>query len=228
MNLINDFFDGVFCLNIDERTDRWEESKKQFEKHNLNVIRYPAIKGSKLNSPILGQDVNYYIAGGVGGNLSFMSMIKTAKILGWKNFLVFEDDVALHNNLNELWDKIQPQIPENWDLIYFGGNHWFWPSDYEKILPEKYNENIYRVYNTVCLHAIGINHTMYDRIIQETHRIERPTDVNIGELQRSCMAIVTRPHLAWQRPSHSDVLQGYVDYSFLEHFENCKPIECVI
>jgi GR25 family glycosyltransferase involved in LPS biosynthesis len=223
---LNNFFDGIFCLNLDERVDRWNECNQLFQKHNIAVKRFSAIKGSKLALPWSNNvDANGYVhpphleganAGGIGGNLSFMTMINTAKMLGWKSFLVFEDDVILHDNFNSLWEEISKQIPDHWDLIYFGGNHL-------AHMPEMLSNNIYRVFNTVCLHAIGINSTIYDKIIDQNYKINRPTDCNIADLQKNCMAIVTRPHIAWQKAGYSDVQTSVQHYGFLEKFETSIP-----
>jgi GR25 family glycosyltransferase involved in LPS biosynthesis len=227
MSLLNTFFDGIFCLNIDDRTDRWENCKREFKRHGItNVTRFSAIKGSKLALPWSNNvDANGYVhpphlnganAGGIGGNLSFMSMIKTAKILGWNNFLVLEDDVVFHPDLNNLLEKIIPQVPYDWDLFYFGGNHF-------SRMPEQLTENLFKTFHTVCLHAFAINHTMYDRIIEQNHRIDRPTDINIAQLQQNCLTLVTNPHLAWQRAGYSDVQTSDQHYGFLEKFEESIP-----
>lgn len=223
---LNNYFDGVFCLNLDEREDRWKLCQEEFAKHNINAIRYPAIKGSKLGLPWSNNvDENGYVhpphleganAGAIGGNLSFMSMINTAKILGWKNFFVFEDDVAFHDNFNAMWEEIYPQIPKDWDLIYLGGNHF-------AHMPAELTENVYRVFYTVCLHAVAINHTMYDRIIEQLYKIDRPTDNNIAELHQYSLSVVTKPHLAWQRAGYSNIQTSDQHYGFLEKFETSIP-----
>jgi len=223
---LNTFFDGIFCLNLDERVDRWKECQEQFAKFNIEVTRFSAIKGSKLALPWSNNvDENGYVhpphlqganAGGIGGNLSFMSMIKTAKILGWKNFLVFEDDVILHEQFNNLWEKISPQIPQNWDLIYLGGNHL-------AHMPAELSENVFQIFYSVCLHAIAINHTMYDTIIEQNYKVNEATDNNIARLQKNCLAVVTKPHLAWQKEGYSDVQTSIQGYGFLEKFETSIP-----
>ena len=126
--------------------------------------------------------------------------------------------------LSDQYKKIGPEpipiskeVPEYWDLIYFGGNHFV-------TMPTKITEHIFRVYNTVCLHGIAINHTMYDKIIEANYKINRPTDCNIGDLQKSCLAVVTRPHLCWQREGYSDVQTSVQNYEFLQKFETSIPL----
>ena len=43
MNILNEFFDKIFCINLDSRPDRWEECEKMFSHYNLEVERVSAI-----------------------------------------------------------------------------------------------------------------------------------------------------------------------------------------
>ena len=45
---MNSIIDKVYCLNLDSDIERFEYVKQQFEKHNLNVTRYPGILGSEI------------------------------------------------------------------------------------------------------------------------------------------------------------------------------------
>ena len=45
-------FENKFCINLDHRKDKWEESQEEFRKHNiLNVNRFSAIYGNPDNLP---------------------------------------------------------------------------------------------------------------------------------------------------------------------------------
>ena len=43
MHILNSFFDRIYCINLDHRTDRWEICEKLFKKFNLEVIRVSPI-----------------------------------------------------------------------------------------------------------------------------------------------------------------------------------------
>ncbi|MFZ9376809.1 MAG: glycosyltransferase family 25 protein, partial [Candidatus Fonsibacter ubiquis] len=45
MRVLNDYFEKIYCINLDKRPDRWESAKKEFLKHNINVERYSAVDG---------------------------------------------------------------------------------------------------------------------------------------------------------------------------------------
>jgi GR25 family glycosyltransferase involved in LPS biosynthesis len=44
MNVLNKFFDKIYCINVDSRTDRWEECQQMFSKYNLDVERFSAFE----------------------------------------------------------------------------------------------------------------------------------------------------------------------------------------
>ena len=80
MNNPFDFFEEMYCVNLDERTDRWEHAQKEFEKAGIKdrVQRFSAIRDDD---------------GRVGIIKSNLGVVKLAKKKGLKNVLVFEDDV---------------------------------------------------------------------------------------------------------------------------------------
>ena len=41
---LNNYFDNIYCINLDEATERWNHCLTQFEKHNFNAERFSAIK----------------------------------------------------------------------------------------------------------------------------------------------------------------------------------------
>jgi hypothetical protein len=56
---MNDFVKHIYCINLDRRSDRWEESLKEFDKRSLSVSKFPGIDGifialkSKMG-PVMG------------------------------------------------------------------------------------------------------------------------------------------------------------------------------
>ena len=44
---ITDFFDKTFCVNLERRSDRWDECLTEFEKHSIyNICKFTAIDGN--------------------------------------------------------------------------------------------------------------------------------------------------------------------------------------
>ena len=41
--MINDYFDKIYCINLDRRRDKWLDVQKEFIKHSLVVDRFSAV-----------------------------------------------------------------------------------------------------------------------------------------------------------------------------------------
>ena len=70
--------DGIFYINLDHRTDRKEEIERELTRFDLKFERFPAIP---------------HKIGGVGCGTSHLEVIKLAKQRGYRNVLIFEDDI---------------------------------------------------------------------------------------------------------------------------------------
>ena len=105
---LNDYFDKIYCINLDRRTDRWEKCKIQFDKHGINVERFSALDGDKLE-----YSNKRLLPGEIGIIRSNLELVKKAKENNYKNILIFEDDVEFADDLNEKFEKYIKQVPED-------------------------------------------------------------------------------------------------------------------
>jgi len=207
MNILNDYFEKIYCINLDSRKDRWVEVQKKFEKNNIEVERISAVEGSKLNLDFPPEIKE----GAVGCSLSHLFAMKIAKQLGLKNYLIFEDDVEFVENFCEKFDGIKDQIPDNWDMLYLGGQH------FHGMNLQKITENIFKCEYTLTTHSFAIKDTVYDLFIDKLIDITKPCDIHFAEQHKNINAYVILPHLTWQSNSYSDVEKSHVDYTFLKH-----------
>lgn len=200
---LNDFVDKIYCINLDKRTDRWERCQKIFQINNLNVERFSAVDGSKLD--LNGSKL---LPGEIGVIRSNLGVIKMAKENKYKSILIFEDDVELCDDFNDLFESYIKQVPNDWSFIYLGGNH---VGSYSHI-----TNNVAKINYSFAIHAIIINENVYDHILQILPEEKEQVDVTYAKLQRIFPSYVFRPHLAWQRKDFSDIQGGIVDYDFLK------------
>lgn len=214
---INDFFDKIYCINIDRRTDRWESCLKEFEKYSLNVEKFSAIDGN-IDNYNLGYPYDNELAGAI----SHLNVIKKSKELNLKNVLILEDDVVFDSGLIELFPHFIKQLPQEWDGFLFGGNH---VGGLITISP-----NIYKVNRSYALHAYGLNNKSYDKIIDYLeNRINNvikngisvinqsvAADFFMADVQNNLNFYTFKPHLAWQKEDYSDIQKTKVNYDFLK------------
>jgi len=202
MNNPFDYFENIYCINLDRRTDRWEQVQKEFESVGIlnRVHRFSAIESPD---------------GRLGLIKSFLAIFKIAKNEKMKNILIFEDDVKFINNPLEHLQKSISQISDiKWSMFYLGAN------THEKLIRVKPNVCLLR--NAFSAHAVAYSENLYDKIIhrfENTNSVKSMSDINdvyFSSLQNDNIALVVNPIIATQRPSYSDLEKKVVDYSFIE------------
>lgn len=196
--MINDYYDHIYCINLDSRADRWAECEAEFSKHNIVVERFSA------NTP---EDIIFDVPIKKGEAALIMThkrILDDAKEKGYNKILILEDDVEFSDDLNECLSE----IPENWDIVYFGGNH-----NLGQPIPLTIKISIAN--RTLAMHCVAFNSTIYDRMLEKINYGE-PIDVTYANNLYLFNSYVFTPSKAWQRPSWSDLTQQYVDYGFLK------------
>ena len=183
-----DFFDKIFCINLDSRPDRWEEAQKEFEKACIQdrVERFPGIV-------VPGNPDK-------GAHLSHAGCIRLAKEQGCRNVLILEDDIEWLANPLEL-KRVVPEVPENWDMLYLGVNT-------ERELYQ-ISFHLAKLTFAFSTHAYAVNSSMYDKLIELNER----EGLGHNDVAITCEIIpyhnclATIPLLAGQRKSFSNILQ---------------------
>lgn len=201
MKTLNDYFEKIYCINLDKRPDRWELVQKEFDKHEINVTRYSAVDGQTLTIPI----TPFETMGQLGCLLSQLDVITKAKHDNLSSVLIMEDDVVFCDNFNEQLKLKMESLPVDWNMLFFGANH--------IIPPIKINEHIGRLQRAYSAHCYAINSNVYDLILKGLERLKEPLDVTYANIQPFINAYVVNPHLVWQRPGYSDICENDVDYT---------------
>ena len=94
---LDNFFEKIFCINLDIRTDRWNYCKQEFLKYNLlsAVNRYSAC----VNPTSIIQGITS----------SHLNIIEYAKEQKLQNVFIFEDDVCFINYHYPLKSWLNPR-----------------------------------------------------------------------------------------------------------------------
>lgn len=200
---LKQFFDGMFCINLEERTDRWEQAQKEFDKLGIRdkVLHFPALK---------------FDNGALGCRESHLSIIKKAKDEGLKNVLIFEDDVlVIDENIVHLNKSLDQLKDRDWDLFYLGAT-----VDPNVGRLVTHTPNLVKTNFAYTTHAYAINHTMYDFILKEA-----PFHPIIDVFY--CRYIVPRqktfimnPMLCIQQEGYSNIENQHADYGWMVEFFN--------
>jgi GR25 family glycosyltransferase involved in LPS biosynthesis len=157
MNNPFDFFERIYCINLSHRTDKWEESLKEFEKVGIQnkVVRF---EGIKFDRNLYG----YMYARG-GCFASHREIINICKQENVSNVLVLEDDIYFRNDPVKNLDLSLKELKEHdWDIYYLGMN--VTTEVYSEPLI-RISENLLKVKSALTTHAIAYNNLCYDDIL---------------------------------------------------------------
>lgn len=203
MNL-NDFFPYKVCINLDKRSDRWEKMRSRFAQHNIEqVIRFPALDGKTLKIPTSWN----YLPGAYGCLRSHLAVIEQACEQARQSVLIFEDDAVFDPQLNTRFAECVKQLPQDWDMVLFGGLH--------GVPPRKVSPNVTRVTYSLSTYAYAMKHTIYDGFIEVNRQAQRVLDENTRSLQSRFNCYCFMPHLAWVEEDYSDVREERTSHWWL-------------
>jgi glycosyl transferase family 25 len=203
---MKNYFDKIYCINLDRRKDRWDETLLELSKWELSdsVTRFSAVDGNTLiNDTIINN-------GELGILTTHINIINEAKEKGYKNILIIEDDIEFTEEILNL-EQYMSSVPEDWDMIYFGGNH-------NKHMGKQINflnEKIIKLNETYGIHCVVINNTIYDLILDLISIRGKPIDVYYADIQKSYNCYGFNPSIALQRESFSDIQNKNVNYKWL-------------
>lgn len=210
-----DFFDKIFYINLDSRPGRKATVEKLFNQYGIKAERFSAIQLSPEQNENLRQDGCFFRGDErpeharytKSCTLSHLSVIFRAKLMGYKNVLVFEDDVIFREDiipeLSLALEDLKKQ--ERWDMFYIGCN----PLKYKKV-----TEHLGMSKGALAAHAYAVNNHFYDTILSIPFKHLPSTDMyyhNLGTLESNRIYMAMQ-NLAWQSPSYSTLEETNVDY----------------
>ena len=141
------YFDSIYCINLYTREDRYNNSKKLF---------------NKLDIPVKFHRVNKHIKGGLQGCFeSHVDIISTAYYKGDKRILIFEDDIRQGYSPGNLELCISfMKTFSSWDIFYLGA------------VPDLRKDNTFHIegfpgiykLSGICTHAYVINRKAMKKI----------------------------------------------------------------
>lgn len=202
---LNEYFDKIYCINLDERPDRWKQALNEFKKVGIeNVERFSAFKHEK---------------GAIGCRESHLGIIRKAKEEKLNNVLIFEDDVLfIEKNIPLISKTLDDLKSTNWDLFYLGAT-----VDPNVGFMNKITNNLFKTNFAYTTHAYAVNGSVFDKILNEApyHPI---IDVfycrHIVPMGKS---LIMNPMVAIQQEGYSNIEKHQADYGWMvEFFDKIK------
>lgn len=179
-----------YIINLDTREDRFDITNNLLNQYDFkNVIRFPAVKGKNIpNNELLKiiepsamksifdnyrkehHELSY---GAVGCYLSHINIWKKLEKNNLDYIIIFEDDAYPKFNLTELQKIIKNDVPDDWDIIFFGGIY----NNYNII-----NDNIVKLKRFYETHAYIINKKGGLKLLSNAFPIKKQLDSWLSDL----------------------------------------------
>lgn len=185
---LNEYFDEIYCTNLDSRPDRWSRVNARFVKHDIGVHRFSAADGDsedlvreydliRARFEEAGKSGPKYLRNShaLGCLTSGMRIIEDAKRKGHRKILLFDDDVLFHRRFKKLLGNMQGLPP--WKLLYLGCSQHEW--DGIQIT----DTCSYGARHTHGTFAVGIDSSVFDEVISLYSKKEKNCDVCLMEIQ---------------------------------------------
>lgn len=195
---LNDWFDNIYIINLEHRTDRWQHCEEQMAKHNFIAEKFKAIGISDL------------IKGWQACTLSHIAVLEDAKSRGFSRILILEDDFVFADDFN---DKFFISNYIGYDIFYLGCNHHLEPQIVIDELPQ-----FRKVIKGLTSHAVVYNNVQQiDEFLNFAKELKHVIDEYLFMyFQTKGTAYCYFPNLAWQLGGYSDIEQRNMYYEWLK------------
>lgn len=202
--ILEEYFDRIYCINLDSRPDRWESSLLEFNKIGINKVhRFSAISNTD---------------GAIGCRDSHLSIITEAKELGLEKILIFEDDFKfIEFDIEILNHSIQTLSKINWELFYLG------LSIDPNTKLELVNDNLLKTFFAHTTHSYGVHSRSYDLILENLPKNNIVDVFYRKHITTRGNSYVINPMYSIQKENYSDITKNMVNYDWMvDKFNKCK------
>lgn len=212
------FFDRIYIINLDNRTDRWKKIQAQLHHMNItNYERFSAIRPTMSDIPLIWKK-NYnltrippskqkkYIIGATGCKLSHYHIIKKASEHQYQSILILEDDSIFRYQSQEMDALFQQSIndlPSDWWMLYLGGKN---------IKSKPHSSHLHRTLGIKTTHAYGMSKNLYKQALLTMLGSGKEIDLFYLQIHRQFPCFRVVPGLITQDDDFSDIQQKKVAY----------------
>jgi glycosyltransferase involved in cell wall biosynthesis len=140
----NEYFDMVYCINLQSRDDKLEEMKIKMHLAGIKKVKFMRFVLARDYQPLI--DVHHSVMangprttyekkenkkviqsiGELGCSESHMYCVKDALKNGFKRILIVEDDVYFHKHFLIKFKEYMDQVPVDWQFLMLGASQWSW------------------------------------------------------------------------------------------------------
>jgi len=210
------FFDKIFCINLDSRPDRWKNCILEFDNLGLtNLVE--RVSAFKMNPAI------------AGCSKSHIECIKLAKERKYSRILIVEDDITFHTDIfYKILNESHKQLLNkkiDYDILYFSANLY---GNSNKLI----DTNLAKITLAKAAHSYILNSKVYDLILNNYSKIDWDNEYNwqysnknrmnfdvwLKNIQELGNSYGVYPSIAEQKKGYSDLINMECSYNISNHY----------
>ena len=198
---INQYFDKIYLLNLQKRSDRLQPSKTRLDSLDIQYEVFFGCDGSVINHLFNKLENGYFTNPNyLGCAISHLSIYQDAIHHGYDKILILEDDNLIHSDIHNIFNTIE--IPEWNDLFYLGyipltDDCTMWDYRFGIQGHNMLNDHIFRCTNLWGLFSYGIKRNLMIEMI-ETYNNSFPMEIDrffVNTIQPRGGSIAIAPQL---------------------------------
>lgn len=205
MNL-SEISKNIYVINLPERNDRKNHILSELQKIEIkDFILFEGINGNKIENPTKLKNGMY------GLIQTYIKIYEDWKNKNNENITIIEDDCVFIPNFNDKLKEYFDNIPKNWEMLYFGGNHNY----HMGCKTEQINDYCIKLNNTYSAHCVVLKNYVFEELIKNLKELKIENDVMMAQLQKKYVSYSPKNRMTTQIPSFSNIENIHVDYNWL-------------
>nr|MBF0221428.1 glycosyltransferase family 25 protein [Desulfobulbaceae bacterium] len=177
------FFDKIYCISIDDRTDRRVEAKRQFASVGLlGRVEFVVVKKHAASPE-------------QGCYQSHIACLQSALAAGAEHILIFEDDIIFKGFKDSTLQEVSCFLRENpnWNILFLGG--------IVRRSSKTTSKSVVKITYQCLSHAYAITRQFAERVVAKPWQ-GVPYDAFLAQLNQNFYAVY--PSFSFQSNSPTD------------------------
>jgi len=199
-----DRFDKVFLINLKKREDRLKNFIDQVNYFDLGDFEIVEAIDTSNQTNI----TNRMRPGAYGLIQTYIQILQKSIDNNYETICIIEDDCLFLDEITNV-EYYYNFLPNDWDILYYGGNHNY-HTNFTK--PIEINKHVLKLQHTHSCHFICIKKHMFEPLKTFFSNFYGPLDVMYVKFQLENNVYSFTPNLTTQKPGFSDIEQTEVNY----------------
>jgi hypothetical protein len=198
---LHDYFDAVWCINLDSDAERWQTLRQQIVECDWpfrEPMRFSAIHGDTVGVPDY-----FHQGGGAWGCLaSHRRILELSLMAGHQRILVLEDDADIRPDFaSRVREFLSDLGNEPWDALMLGGQH--------MATPTRLRDGVVRCTNTQRTHCMAFSRPFMRELYRHwSMPLDQHCDWSLGPFAGHWRTFAPEKFIVGQRGGKSRITGG--------------------